>query len=161
MDAQNIFDQLAKEFDLKPADYYLLDLIPLIEIMWLDGKNQPAEIKILYQFVIEHIAFLDQAAGAQAITVEDANDFLERFAHQKPAPELLRELHQIVIKAEHTSEQRKINILEYCLDISAACVRQYPYRIRDRIQGVEKVFLLKLFSELNISTQQSVSIFDA
>lgn len=154
MNTQNIFDQLTQEFNLKPTDYYFLDLVPLIEIMWMDGKNQEGELKILYQYVLEHIAYLDQAVGAQVITVEDANDFLERFAHNKPSPELLAELHQFIMQVKGVSESRKINILEYCLDISAACVTQYPYNIRDRIHDYEKVFLLKLFSELDISTQQ-------
>jgi len=154
MNTQYIFDQLAQEFDLKSVDYYFLDLIPLIEMMWMDGKNQEGELKILYQFVLEHIAYLDQVVGAQVITAEDANDFLERFAHNKPSSKLLTELHHFITQIKGVPEPRKMDILEYCLDISAACVTQYPYNIRDRIHDYEKAFLLKLFAELNISTQQ-------
>ena len=156
MDRQQLFEQLAREFDLKPADFYFLDLIPLIEVMWMDGKNQQGELKILYQFVLEHIAYIDQAAGAQVLTVEDANDFLERFAHNKPPQKLLTELHNIVIQEKGVAEHRKMDILEYCLDISAACVVHYPYGIRERIQRYEKEFLLKLFAEFNISPQKTV-----
>ena len=155
MDRQLQFEQLAREFDLKPADFYFLDLIPLIEVMWMDGKNQAGELKILYQFVLEHIAYIDQAAGTQILTVEDANDFLDRFAHNKPPQKLLTELHHIVTQEEGVVEHRKMDILEYCLDISAACVIKYPYGIRDRVQRDEKEFLLKLFAEFNISPRQS------
>ncbi|NOQ63227.1 MAG: hypothetical protein GQ582_01790 [Methyloprofundus sp.] len=155
MDRQLLFEQLAREFDLKPVDFYFLDLIPLIEVMWMDGKNQKGELKILYQFVLEHIAYIDQAAGTQILTVEDANDFLDRFAHNKPPQKLLTELHNIVTQDKGVAEQRKMDILEYCLDISAACVTKYPYGIRDRVQRDEKEFLLKLFAEFNISPEQS------
>lgn len=155
MDRQQLFEQLAREFDLKPADFYFLDLIPLIEVMWLDGKNQASELKILYQFVLEHIAYVDQAAGAQVLTVEDANDFLDRFAHNKPPQALLTELHNLVTQEKGIAEQRKMDILHYCLDISAACVIHYPYGMRERIQRDEKAFLIKLFTEFNISPQLS------
>ncbi|NOQ16710.1 MAG: hypothetical protein GQ581_06585 [Methyloprofundus sp.] len=155
MDSQYIFEQLALEFDLKSADYYLLDLIPLIEMMWLDGKNQEGELKILYQFVLEHIAYLDEAAGVQVVSIAEANDFLDRFAHNKPPQKLLTALHEFIAQEKGVAEHRKVDILEYCLDISAACVTNYPYDIRDRIHDYEKTFLLKLFAEFNISTQQS------
>ena len=155
MERQQLFEQLAREFDLKPADFYFLDLIPLIEVMWMDGKNQQGELKILYQFVLEHISYLDQAAGTQILTVEDANDFLDRFAHNKPPQRLLTELHNLITQEQGVAEHRKMDILEYCLDISAACVISYPYGIRERVQSDEKEYLLKLFAEFNISPQQS------
>lgn len=158
MDKQQLFEQLAREFNLKSADFYFLDLIPLIEVMWLDGKNQEGELKILYQFVLEHISYLDQAAGTQVLTVEDANDFLDRFAHNKPPQRLLTELHKLITQDQGVAEHRKMDILEYCLDISAACVINYPYGIRDRVQHDEKEYLLKLFAEFNISPQQSAEL---
>jgi hypothetical protein len=78
MSPQYAFDQLMNEFNLRPADFYFLDLIPLIEIIWADGENQPGELRILYNFLIEHIAFLDRIAGIQAVSIEDANAFLNR-----------------------------------------------------------------------------------
>jgi len=151
MDRQQQFEQIAQEFSLKPEDFYFLDLIPLIEVMWMDGKNQESELNILYQFVLEHIAFIDKAAGAQVLTVDDANDFLDRFAHQKPPQKLLTDLHNLFAQNIDIGEHHKMNILEYCLDISAACVIHYPYGMRERVQQNEKKFLLQLFNEFNIS----------
>lgn len=155
MEKQQLFDELAREFDLKPADFYFLDLIPLIEVMWMDGKNQESELNILYQFVLEHISYIDQAAGAQVLSVEDANDFLDRFAYNKPPQKLLTGLHNIIALEKGVSDYRKMDILEYCLDISAACVVRYPYGIRERIQQYEKEYLLKLFAEFNISPHKT------
>ncbi len=155
MDSQQIFDQLTAEFGLKPADYYLLDLIPLIEMIWVDGQNQEGELKILYRFVIDHIAYLDQATGLRTVTVREANDFLDRFAHSKPSSKLLKELRKLAISSANHSDRRKMTILEYCLDIAAACVTCYPYKLRDRFMILEKQFLMQLLIEFDISAQQS------
>lgn len=147
MDKQNTFDLLAKEFKLKPSDYYFLDLIPLIEMIWADGENQPTELALLYQFTIEHIAHLDRAAGIPLVTVDDANDFLERFAHQRPSQRLLDALSELVVtSASSANSERSQSILKYCMDIAAACTTQYPYALRGRIIDSEKALLYKLFA---------------
>lgn len=33
MEKRELFEQLAEEFNLKPEDFYFLELIPLIEVM--------------------------------------------------------------------------------------------------------------------------------
>ncbi len=154
MNIQNEFDRLKSQFSLKDSDFYFLDLIPLIKIIWADGKNQQSELKILYKFVIEHIAYLDQQAGLRVINSEQANDFLDRFAHQKPSDELLNELQAIyVMYLETNAHPRQQTIMEYCLDIAAACASQYPYEMHERIMQDEKVLLLKLFKELDIQSE--------
>lgn len=151
MNIQNEFDRLKSQFSLKDSDFYLLDLIPLIKIIWADGDNQDPELKILYKFVIEHMAYLDQQAGLHVINTVQANDFLDRFAHQKPSDELLNELQALnLIFLEQKNHPRHHTILEYCLDIAAACATQYPYQMHERIIQDEKTLLLKLFKELNI-----------
>ena len=146
-DKQNNFELLAKKFELKPSDYYFLDLIPLIEMIWADGENQPAELVLLYQFTIEHIAHLDRAAGIPLIMTEDANDFLERFAHQRPPQRLLVALNELVVGSYLSADpDRSRNILKYCMDIAAACTTQYPYALRGRIVESEKALLHKLFA---------------
>lgn len=143
------FDRLMAEFDLRQADFYFLDLIPLIEIMWADGENQPGELKILYHFLIEHIAFLDRMAGIQTVCIEDANAFLDRFAHNRPSARLLKELRAVV--SDSLSGQRRSTVFEYCLDIAAACTTRYPYGLRDRMIDEEKELLKRIFVELDIA----------
>lgn len=154
MDQQARFEQLQREFNLKDSDFYFLELIPLIEMIWADGMNQASELKILYQFVIEHIAKLDQLSSTPVISVEDANSFLDRFAHQKPNPRLLDELMTLFFDKNSLDKR---TILQYCLDIAAACITQYPYQFQDRVMQNEKRILEKLFLELNISPDQPVN----
>ena len=157
MNAQQRFDQLAAEFNLKHADFYFLDLIPLICMIWVDGQNQDAELQILYHFVIKHIAYLDKEAGIHVVTVDDATDFLDRFAHSKPPPRLLDELRIIAVDSDRkTFNDIKKTVFEYCLDIAAACATQYPFNLRGRIIDREKELLITLFHEFNLLPEQEM-----
>lgn len=158
MTPQTEFTQLSKEFDLKPADFYFLNLIPLIEVLWADGINHPQELKILYHFLIEHIAFLDKQAGDQVVTIEDANDFLDRFAHQRPSERLLKRLHDIILQLNHHSfTEQKHTILDYCMDIASACTNTYPYPLRGRVAEEEKKLLKGLFKAFDIPIDSKLS----
>ena len=151
MNIQNEFERLKNQFSLKDADFYFLDLIPLIKVIWADGHNQKAELKILYKLVIAHIAYLDQQSGVRSVTIEQANDFLDRFAHHKPSGELLNELQAISAMSSKSKDQsRQLTILEYCMDIAAACTTKYPYDMHERVTQEEKVLLQKLFKELDL-----------
>ena len=150
MDLRQEFDLLARDYDLKEPDFYFLDLMPLIEIIWADGKNQDAELALLYKFTIEHIANLDKAAGSPVVTVDDANDFLDRFAHQKPPAALLSRLQHLAVHALNSEhEYARKNIMEYSMDIAAACTLRYPYGMQERINTSEKILLDKLFEAFN------------
>ena len=153
MNTQNEFERLKNQFSLKDADFYFLDLIPLIKVIWADGHNQKAELKILYKLVIEHIAYLDRQSGVRPVTIEQANDFLDRFAHHKPSDELLNELQAIsAISNKSKDHSRQLTILEYCMDIAAACTTKYPYEMHERITQEEKELLQKLFKELDLQS---------
>lgn len=152
MNKQQAFDLLAREFNLKQADFYFLDLIPLIEMIWADGHNQPTELSLLYKFTVEHMAHLDRLSGIAFPTVEDANDFLDRFAHQRPPAQLLEKLHELAFQPAETEKSgRHQAIMDYCLDIAAACTTQYPFGLQQRIIASEKELLNKLYSAFNCS----------
>ncbi|MGR9115810.1 MAG: hypothetical protein ACU85E_08585 [Gammaproteobacteria bacterium] len=152
MNKQQMFDLLTREFNLKPADFYFLELIPLIEMIWADGHNQPAELALLYKFTVEHMAHLDRASGIQFASVEDANDFLDRFAHQRPPIQLLEKLRELIVHPKTTEDSNRYRtIMNYCLDIAAACATQYPFGMQQRIIASEKELLNKLFLAFNCS----------
>ncbi len=158
MTTQSEFECLKNQFSLKDIDFYFLDLIPLIQVIWADSCNQDAELKILYKFMTEYISYLDKLAGAPFVSIEQANDFLDRFAHHKPSDELLKELRLISsLSNENKVQSRHQTVLDYCLDIAAACTNKYPYGMHERIVEEEKQILLKLFKELGIQTDAPVA----
>ena len=156
MDKSARFEQLKQECNLKDADFYFLELIPLIEMIWADNQNQMPELNLLYKFTTEHIARICNASGSDVITIDQANDFLERFAHKQPESNVLEALRCLVVdswKAQSDSEHKettKQSILDYCLDIAASCVDIYPYEHHQRVTAEEKALLQSLMVAFHI-----------
>ncbi len=135
---------------------YLLELIPLIEIIWADGKNQEKEISILQDFTVRHLANLSNAAeGMEVISVEEANSFIDYFMKQRPSDELLADLKGLAIEkleAELSNNTRDM-IVKYCMDIAAACVTEYPFPASERVQAEEKAIITELIQTLGVPQQ--------
>jgi hypothetical protein len=134
--------------------------LPLIEVMWADGKNQAAEMSLLYEYVIKHLAWLNQeAAGMEVISVEEANNFLERFAHRRPDPRLLAALREFTDYFYFSNSDpnvvraRKQTIMDLCMDIAAAAVTQYPYEQHNRVMIKEKELLHDLMKSFGITPE--------
>lgn len=144
---------LSDEFGLPAASVYLLPLVPLIEIMWADGKVQPAEMSLLYDSVTKRLAELHTAAaGEEVISVADAEAFLDHFLKDRPDPERLRRLRELTVQLMNAtaSHAERRSLLDSCLDIAAAAVSTYPYERRDRVMAVEKSLLRELFDTLHL-----------
>ena len=148
------FDDYLVKYDLKETDIHLLDLIPLIEMIWVDNQNQNEEINILYRFALEHLCKLEDENGNSPITEEDVNSFLDRFTQEQPYAQMLKDLRELCIDQigaqTNQSEQRnrKDAILDHCLDIAAACAAAYPYKYNERLAVSEKTLIRELFRKL-------------
>jgi hypothetical protein len=144
---------ILQKHKLHSKTVYLLELIPLIEMIWADGKNQQKEISILQDFTIRHLANLSNAAeGLEVISVEEANSFIDYFMKERPSDELLADLKGLAmqkLEAELSSNSREM-IIEYCMDIAAACVTEYPYSSSERVQAQEKAIITDLIQTLGI-----------
>jgi hypothetical protein len=158
-----IIHVLETEYGITGNLIYLLDLVPLVEMLWSDGKNQTAEISLIYEFATKLAAQLaNDAGGVEVVSATDITFFLQHFVHQRPASGLLsslRTLTQAAIDNDHDAaraQTRKQNILDYCLDIAAASVSTYPYARRDRFIQQEKVLLVELLHSLHISPHTEV-----
>jgi hypothetical protein len=156
-DAQQTLQILEAEHGITGGQVYLLELIPLIEMVWADGRSQKAEMDLVYRAVLDRMAGLSREAHGEAVvTVEEANAFLDRFLHTRPSPELLRRLRELAGPLVFSdadpaaNEQRKDTLLELCMDIAAASVHHYPFGARERFMQAEKDLLLDLMRTLNI-----------
>jgi len=94
------------------------------------------------------------AEGEEILNMAKARGFLDPLIEARPSPALLRDLRQIVNSMifEHADEkarqESRDQILDYCMDIAAAAVTQYPYNKRDRFVAEEKELLRELFEGL-------------
>ncbi len=141
---------LLSRYDLEPEHAYLLELMPLIEMVWADGKNQEAEIAILQRFAVKHLANLSSmAAGEEVVSTEVANDFIERFIKHRPPAGMLKELRQFALeRLKGKSHNERLDVMEACLDIAAACAPEYPYAFGERIIREEKKLLREIMDAL-------------
>lgn len=76
-------DKLKRSFanlGIKPSDYRVLKLLPLIYVAWADGKMEPVERERIHSFAARHY---DLSAGAMAV--------LERWLQKAPNHEYIEE----------------------------------------------------------------------
>ena len=143
-------------FGIKEPQIYLLDIIPLVEMIWADGEVQESELAILDEYLHKRVQQNNKMAGYAAIDFQDAQAFAHRFTKQKPLPEVLRMLRSLVGPSILTSsDSRYVDsllklLIEACIDIAANAVRKYPYGLHDRFDSEEKrcfLYILKTFIE--------------
>ena len=144
--------ELLVRYDLKPQHTYLLEVMPLIEVMWADGRNQDKEISIIQEITEKHVAELNGLVeGITVISNQDAKDFLNRFLHVRPPEGLLTELRELTVdwlKDKGKIHDKGDTIISYCLDIAAACAATDKFD--DRIVEQEKLLLKELAEALDI-----------
>ena len=92
-DEREVFYEEAIEelgrFGISGAQVYLIDLIPLIEMIWADGKAQDAEVSILANYLKKHVKHINAMAGYEALSLEAAKAFVAKFLEKRPDPKLL------------------------------------------------------------------------
>lgn len=157
LDRQGILYELVHTHQLDPLDYYLLPLMPLMEVCWADGRVQQAEAELLLDFTRRWLNLLRRDAGGETIVdTAHAQRFIDRFMRIPPDPEEIVRLRELAINMlelnsdEQRVKQNERTVLEYCIDIAAAAVNDYPYEIRQRVMHEEKDLLLELMHAMQI-----------
>ena len=165
LDRQAILYEIVHEHGLDPLDFYLLPLMPLIEVCWADGKIQKAEAELLLDFTRRWLSLLRQDAGGENIvSIQQAQRFIDRFMKQRPPQAELERLRELAIHMlEQNSDEARVKqnertVLEYCIDIAAAAVNSYPYEIRGRVMEEEKALLLELMHSMQIDPDTTLPI---
>lgn len=144
---------------LPVSSVYLLELLPLIEMIWADGKNQAHEVNILQQFTIKHLANLsEEAEGLEVVSVDEANKFIDHFLSTRPSSQLIADLKSLAVERMRERGDREKNklVIDYCMDIAAACVSQYPYQASERIREEEKALLRDIIVALQLPERVDV-----
>jgi hypothetical protein len=140
---------------IRGAEVYLIDVLPLIEMMWADGSAQSVERDLLDKFMVQHVANVNALAGFPAVKLEDAQAFIERFLAARPSAETMEVLRKLIPVVRLGSsdnvrnEQYRKTILRWCLDIGASCTTEYPYGDHDRFSDAEKKCFEDIFASLH------------
>jgi len=161
---ENIIDLKGelKKYGIEGKYFYLLDVIPLIELAWADGKIQKMELNLIKKFIEKHILNINNAAGSNILTFKDGYDFIEKFTKERPNPQLMKILRSMIVPLRLKSKNpekdynQKINIIKFCLDIGSCCVKNYPYGERDRFDEDEKNVFIEIVKTLGVSPEREI-----
>jgi len=152
-DREEIVEELA-HYGIQGKHVYLLDMIPLIEMIWADGEKQDGELAVLDHYLVRHVEKLNQAAGYEIISLDSAEAFIARFLQERPDPAYLRRLRNFLpslrLVSPDPAENQAVQefILAGCLDIASACVTRYPYELDDRFDAGEKKCFFEILRTL-------------
>ncbi len=141
-------------YGIKGPFLYLIDIIPLIEMIWADGKAQESEIEILDKYLMEHVRWVNKQAGFQTLTLKEAKAFANRFLKKRPSQDLLKTLRLLLSRLHNTSQNEavktrfKSSLLAACIDIAASSVTEYPYDYCDRFNPAEKKCFFEIVDSL-------------
>jgi hypothetical protein len=133
-----------QKFGITGEQVYLIDVIPLIEIMWADGHTQPSEMSILEAYLEKHVDCVNKQAGCRVLELDQAKKFVNRFLAHRPSPEIMETLRGFVKPLRLSSADKKENqvlrdsILATCMDIASIAVVEYPYHFEERFCLDEK-----------------------
>ena len=107
----NFTDALVEleQYGITNQDVYLIDLIPLIEIIWADGMTQSSELEILDQHLVQHVAHVNKVADCEILTLSYARSFVKRFMNTRPDPKLLETLRGFIKRVRMNSSSEELN----------------------------------------------------
>jgi len=136
------------------AYVYLIDVIPLIEMVWADGAAQDSEIAIIDAYLHEQVNHINMIAGSDILSFEEAHDFISSFLSTKPDPEFLKTLRSLVAPVRLSTSDHDFNdavresLLATCLDIASSAAAQYPHKLSDRFDPAEKRCFFEILDTL-------------
>ena len=142
------------DYGIEGAKIYLIDLIPLIEMIWADGKAQDSEVVILEDYLNKHVKHINRMAGYEVLTFELAWDFVLQFLRDRPDPELLKILRSMIVPVRLSTSDTDGNralresLLSACLDIASSAVLEYPYGLNERFNPAEKRCFFEILESL-------------
>ncbi|MBD3240699.1 MAG: hypothetical protein GF331_08960 [Chitinivibrionales bacterium] len=120
-----------EQYGIEGAEVYLIDIIPLIEMMWADGSIQKTELSLFEDYLERHVERVNRLAGETVLTADCAVGFVRRFLRTRPDPALLRTLRSFIPSLRTDSAEQvnaiKSSLLAACLELAASAPSPMPY----------------------------------
>ncbi|WP_339138309.1 MAG: hypothetical protein WGN25_08665 [Candidatus Electrothrix sp. GW3-4] len=144
-----------KGYGITEEQVYLIDLIPLIEMMWADGLTQRGEIAALENYIERHVEHVNRLAGCQVLSFQAARDFAEQFIEERPSADLMSTLRNFVKPVRLSAadkgdnERLRSSLLAACMDIASCSVTDYPYDFEERFNPDEKACFFSILESLS------------
>jgi hypothetical protein len=143
-----------RRFGIRGPNVYLIDLIPLIEMIWADGEVQQAELGHLETFVRRHVERINAMANQQLLTYAAAYQFLSGYLEERPDPELMKTLRSFVQPVRLATSDPNYNddtrrcLLSACVDIAASASIESPLETGESFDADEKRTYFEIIESL-------------
>jgi len=147
-----------RRMGIAPADADLLELMPLIEMVWADGLAADAELALLDSYIQDLTRRLE--ADQARVDVTHVEEFVLPFLKHRPQPEQLQTLRNIGLQRmlqKPDAAERRRRLLAACLDIGSAAVKQYPYPMGERFSSDEKKTFFEILQTIEDAQQTKLS----
>lgn len=155
------FSALLSQYDFPQSFIYLAPVLPLVQVMWADGRNQMPERAKIHVIIQDHCNALNElAGGVNVVSSADVETFDRVFiANQPPAPmlqtfteyakKLLEEkAGEAVSQAGSLYNQEKL--FHACLEIAATSPvkiqQDFGEDVYERVIDQERSFIRQLFN---------------
>lgn len=160
---QSQFAALLAQNNLPASFIYLAPALPVVQVMWADGKNQIPERAKLHLVIQAHCEALSElAGGVEVVSEDDQESFHQIFIANRPDMDLLKDLTGIatdLIDQHPDSKQSSTNSLysrerlfHVCLEIAATCESETRTSTGEtfsqRIVEEERDFIQRVFDLL-------------
>ncbi|MCP4347475.1 MAG: hypothetical protein GY795_18370 [Desulfobacterales bacterium] len=141
-------------YGIEGEDVYLIDIIPLIEMIWAGGMVKDTEALLLDDYICRHVNNINTQAGYEIITVDHARAFAQQFLINRPDPEFLRKIRSLIPPVRSSVSDRAANealresLIAACLDIASSSSSEYPYELDERFRLAEKYCFFDILDSL-------------
>lgn len=142
-----------KQYEIQGPQVYLIDIIPLIEMIWADDCVQESETQLLYDYLERHVRHINKLSGAQTLSLKEARAFVDKFIKERPDTELLRTLRGLIEPVRSTSDTAyytaiKKSLLAQCLNIGFSAFTGDPSTCGERFDSDEKMCFFEIMESL-------------
>jgi hypothetical protein len=93
---ENALERL-RRFGIEGKRIYLIDLVPLIEMIWAGGRISSETIEFLYKYAKSHIRHINAMAGYLLIKSTDAANFSAPYLASPPNMSTLKQIRECIV----------------------------------------------------------------
>jgi len=119
-------------YGIKGKRVYLIDLIPLIEMIRAGGQLQPEKIDYLDHYIEKHLRHINQMAGYLVLSMADATQFTAAYLTAHPNMAHLKEIRKCIAPVRFGETRNEYGdlimrrILSACLNLLSISLAQFP-----------------------------------
>lgn len=152
---QEVLNELQK-YGIQDEQVYLIDFVPLIEMIWADDMIREEGTELLNELVGKYVDRINRLSGDTLINLKTAKAFVSKFLRQRPDPELLISLRSLISPSRFLSLDPAIgdavqdSLLSANMDFSASGEDEILYALEESEDIIEKPGFFEILNRLEL-----------